>query len=97
VDHQKANVTLQDVTLKRQEVLFNQHWIAAQALDQARATAAIATADLAVAEANRAQAAAQVDLGAATVERIKTLIAYSQIVAPFDGALAALGDLSRRW
>src|SRR6266850_2209484 len=24
-DHQKANVTLQDVTLKRQEVLFNQH------------------------------------------------------------------------
>jgi hypothetical protein len=70
--------------LKRQEALFNQHWIAAQA----RATAAIATADLAVAEANRAQATAQVDLGAATVERIKTLIAYSQIVALFDGVVA---------
>jgi multidrug resistance efflux pump len=56
VDHQKANITLQDVTLKRQEVLFNQAWISAQALDQARATEAIATADLGVAEANSALA-----------------------------------------
>jgi RND family efflux transporter MFP subunit len=88
VDHQKANVALQNVTLRRQEVLFNQHWVTAQALDQARAQAAIATADLAVAEANTTQAAAQVDLSAATVERIKTLIAYSQIVAPFDGVVA---------
>jgi RND family efflux transporter MFP subunit len=88
VDHQRANVTLQNVTLRRQEVLFNQHWVTAQALDQARAQAAIATADLAVAEANTTQAAAQVDLSAATVERIKTLIAYAQIVAPFDGVVA---------
>jgi RND family efflux transporter MFP subunit len=97
VDHQRANVTLQNVTLRRQEVLFNQHWVTAQALDQARAQAAIATADLAVAEANTTQAAAQVDLSAATVERIKTLIAYAQIVAPFDGVvtrrLVNRGDL----
>src|SRR3984893_3499822 len=82
-DHQKANVTLQDVTLKRQEVLFNQHWISAQTLDEMRAKA-----DLGVAEANKALAANQIDLAAATVERIKTLIAYSQIVAPFDGVVA---------
>jgi len=87
-DHQKANVTLQDVTLKRQEVLFNQHWISAQTLDEMRAKAAIAKADLGVAEANSALAANQVDLAAATVERIKTLIAYSQIVAPFDAVVA---------
>ena len=87
-DHQKANVTLQDVTLKRQEVLFNQHWISAQTLDEMRAKAAIAKADLGVAEANKALAANQIDLAAATVERIKTLIAYSQIVAPFDGVVA---------
>jgi RND family efflux transporter MFP subunit len=30
----------------------------------------------------------QIDLAAATVERIKTLIAYSQIVAPFDRVVA---------
>src|SRR5690348_5755293 len=88
VDHDKANVTLQDVTLKRQEVLFNQQWIAAQALDQARADAAIAKANLGVSEANRALAAHQIDLAAATVERTKTLLAYSQIVAPFDGVVA---------
>ena len=87
-DHQKANVTLQDVTLKRQEVLFNQHWISAQTLDEMRAKAAIAKADLAVAEANSAFATNQIDLAAATVERIKTLIAYSQIVAPFDAVVA---------
>jgi RND family efflux transporter MFP subunit len=87
-EHQKANVTLQDVTLKRQEVLFNQHWISAQILDEMRAKAAIAKADLGVAEANSALAANQIDLAAATVERIKTLIAYSQIVAPFDGVVA---------
>jgi RND family efflux transporter MFP subunit len=53
-----------------------------------RAKAAIAKADLGVAEANSALAANQVDLAAATVERIKTLIAYSQVVAPFDGVMA---------
>src|SRR4029077_4092693 len=30
VDDRKANVTLQDITLKRQEVLFKDHWIANQ-------------------------------------------------------------------
>ena len=88
VDHNKANVALQDVTLKRQEELFKARNIAPQDLDQARANADIARADVGVAEANLAFAAAQVNLAAATVERIKTLIAYAQIVAPFDGVVA---------
>jgi RND family efflux transporter MFP subunit len=88
VDHNKANVALQDVTLKRQEELFKARNIAPQDLDQARANADIAKADVGVAEANLAFAAAQVNLAAATVERIKTLIAYAQIVAPFDGVVA---------
>src|SRR6202008_4112059 len=81
VDHSKANVTLQDLTLKRQEVLFKGRDIADQTLDEARANADIAKADVGVAEANRAFATAQVNLAAATVERIKTLLAYSTIVA----------------
>src|SRR6266403_2093293 len=52
------------------------------------ATAEIAKADLGVAEANRDLAANQVDLAAATVEKIKTLLGYTQIVAPFDGVVA---------
>ncbi len=77
VDHSKANVTLQDATFKRQEVLFKARNIADQTLDEARANADIAKADVGVAEANRAFAAAQV-----------ALLAYSQIVAPFDGVVA---------
>jgi multidrug resistance efflux pump len=60
--------------LKRQEVLFEQHWISAPTLDEMRAKVAIAKADLGVAEANSVLAANQIDLAAATVERIKTLI-----------------------
>jgi hypothetical protein len=36
----------------------------------------------------RSLAANQVDVAAATVEKIKTLLAYTQIVAPFDGVVA---------
>src|ERR1700758_5018727 len=88
VEHNKANVALQDVTLKRQEVLFTSRNIAPQDLDVARANADIAKADVGVAEANLSFAAAQVKLAAATVERVKTLINYERIVAPFDGVLA---------
>src|SRR6201998_539213 len=88
IEHNKANVALQDVTLKRQEVLFTSRNIAPQDLDVARANADIAKADVGVAEANLSFAAAQVKLAAATVERVKTLINYEQIVAPFDGVVA---------
>ena len=88
LDHNKANITLQDALLKRREELSTGHWISDRVLDEVRANAEIAKADLGVAEANRALAAAQVDLAAATVEKIKTLLAYTQIVAPFDGVVA---------
>jgi RND family efflux transporter MFP subunit len=88
VDQNKANLRLQDITLKRQEELFKTRTIAAQDLDNASAQAEIAKADLGVAEANSALAAAQVDVAAATVEKTRTLLAYTQIVAPFDGVVA---------
>jgi RND family efflux transporter MFP subunit len=88
VVHDRANVILRNITFQRQEELFKDHWVAAQAADQARADAAIARADLGVAKANRALAAHQIDLAAATVEKTKTLLAYTQIVAPFDGVVA---------
>jgi membrane fusion protein (multidrug efflux system) len=63
-------------------------FISDRTLDQVHANAEIAKADLGVAEANRDLAANQVDVAAATVEKIKALLAYTQIVAPFDGVVA---------
>jgi multidrug efflux pump subunit AcrA (membrane-fusion protein) len=89
LDHYKANITLQNALLRRREELGAAgHFISDRTLDEVRAAAEIAKADLAVAEANCALAANQVDVAAATVEKIKTLLAYTQIVAPFDGVVA---------
>src|SRR6266436_1721986 len=89
LDRYKANITLQNALLRRREELGAAgHFISDRTLDEVRAAAEIAKADLGVAEANRALAANQVDLAAATVEKIKTLLAYTQIVAPFDGVVA---------
>jgi RND family efflux transporter MFP subunit len=87
--HYNANITLQNALLRRREELGAAgHFISDRTLDEVRAAAEIAKADLGVAEANRALAANQVDVATATVEKIKTLLAYRQIVAPFDGVVA---------
>jgi RND family efflux transporter MFP subunit len=89
LDHYKANVTLQNALLKRRAELGAEgHFISDRALDEVRANAEIAKADLGVAEANRDQAAAQVDVAIATVGKTKALLAYSKITAPFDGVVA---------
>jgi RND family efflux transporter MFP subunit len=88
VDRAKSDVALQDITQKRQESLHQGHAITDQALDEVRAKAQIARADLGIADAKRALAAAQVDSAAAAVAKIKTLIGYTQITAPFDGVVS---------
>jgi RND family efflux transporter MFP subunit len=89
LDHNKADVALQNALAKDREQLGEgRQFISDRTLDQVHANADIAKADLGVAEANRDVAASQVDVAAATVEKIKTLLAYTQIVAPFDGVVA---------
>src|SRR6202047_3581588 len=89
VDHHKADVALQVGLAKdRDQLGQGRHFISDRTLDQVHATADIAKADLGVAEAHRDLAANQVDVAAATVEKIKTLLTYTQIVAPFDGVVA---------
>src|SRR6516225_6814917 len=95
VDHDRANRALQDITLKRNEVLLKDQWVPAQMVDQNRADAAVARANVRIAKANRTLAAQQIDLAAATVERTKALLGYTQIVAPFDGGGAAPGEPRR--
>jgi RND family efflux transporter MFP subunit len=89
VDHAKANLFLQTALAKdRDQLGEGRNFISSQTLDQVHANADIARADLRVAEANRALAANEIDVAAATMERIKALLAYTQIVAPFDGVVA---------
>src|ERR1700749_344406 len=89
LDHNKADVALQNALAKDREQLGEgRQFISDRTLDQVHANADIAKADLGVAEANRDLAANQIDVATATVEKIKTLLAYTQIVAPFDGVVA---------
>jgi RND family efflux transporter MFP subunit len=89
LDHNKADVALKNALAKDREQLGEgRQFISDRTLDQVHANADIAKADLGVAEANRELAANQVAVAAATVEKIKALLAYTQIVAPFDGVVA---------
>ncbi len=89
LDHNKADMALQNALAKDREQLGEgRGFISDRTLDQVHANAEIAKADLGVAEANRDLAANQVDVAAATVEKIKALLAYTQIVAPFDGVVS---------
>ena len=88
VEHNKADLVLQEVTFRRQNILNKDRWVSDQALDEIRAKADVAKVDVKLAEANRELAASQVDLAAATVEKNKALLAYARIVAPFDGVIS---------
>jgi RND family efflux transporter MFP subunit len=89
LDHHKADLALQSALAKDREQLGQgRGFISDRTLDQVHANEEIAKADLGVAEANRDFAANQIDVAAATVEKIKTLLAYTKIVAPFDGVVA---------
>ena len=70
----RANLALQKITLQRQEHLLKIQGTAQQAYDEAKGAASVAAAD--------------VDLAVATAEKIRTMLAYSRIVAPFDGVVA---------
>ena len=101
----EADLKLTEATLKRQEALFADKAVTGQQMDEMRAKAdvagaaasvgqakiAAAEADLAAAQANRGVAAAQVTVAAADVERMRTLLGYTEVLAPFDGVI------TKRW
>jgi RND family efflux transporter MFP subunit len=94
IERNKADLALQEATLKRRETLGGGgrgRWVSDQELDEVRTKAEVSRTDVGVAQANRALAAAQVDLAAATVEKTRTMFSYSIIIAPFDGIV------SQRW
>jgi RND family efflux transporter MFP subunit len=74
VASKRANLALQQITLQRQEGLLKIQGTAQQTYDEAKANASVA--------------AAEVDLAIATADQIRTMLAYTKIVAPFDGVVA---------
>jgi len=94
----QAELKLMDVTLQRQEELFAGKAATTQQIDEIQAKADVARAaadvgqakiasseaDLRAAEANRSVAEAQVKVAAAEELRLKSLVLYTKIVAPFD-------------
>ncbi len=85
----KAKLSLEGgLQQDREQLGAGRGFISSQTLDQMRANTEIAKADLEVAEAESILAANQVDVAAVNVEKIKTLLSYTQILAPFDGVVA---------
>src|SRR3981189_329037 len=77
LDHNKADVALQNALAKDREQLGEgRQFISDRRPDQVHAKANTARADLGVAEANRDLAASQVDVAAAPLEKIQILATY---------------------
>jgi multidrug resistance efflux pump len=107
----QAELNLAEITLKRQEELFTGKAATEQQIDDMRAKASVmraqarvgeaklaaAQADVRAAQAARAVAEAQVGVADAEAGRLATLLAYTKVVAPFDGVvtrrLVNRGDL----
>ncbi len=83
----EADLTLQQVTLKRQEQLFTGKAVTQQQLDEQRAKESVSKATLEVGRADIALAQANVQAAAADKGRLQALVEYTKIVAPFDGVV----------
>lgn len=83
----QADLTLQQVTLKRQEQLFAGKGMTAQQIDEQRAKHSVSGATLEVGRADIALADANLQAAMADMHRLEALLDYTKIVAPFDGVV----------
>ncbi len=90
----KDELVFREVTFARQQQLFDDKAVTRQQLDEgqshldaARSQAAMADARIAAAESDIEAAKANMALAAASVQKIKTMMQYAQIVAPFNGTV----------
>lgn len=101
VRRQAAGYELDAITLKRRQELHDGNAIPESSLDEARSAAAVSQAQLRIAEAQVAGAQAErqavdadvqvaradVMVARANIARLRTLMQYATIKAPFDGAI----------
>jgi len=83
----QADLTLQQVTLKRQKELFAGKAATHQTLDEAQAKQSVSTANVETGNAKIAVAEADLQAANAEAERLQALLQYDKIVAPFDGVV----------
>jgi multidrug efflux pump subunit AcrA (membrane-fusion protein) len=83
----QADLTLQQVTLKRQEQLFAGKGVTAQQIDEQRAKQSVSNATLEVGRADISLAEANLQAAMADMQRLEALLQYTKIVAPFDGVV----------
>jgi len=91
VDQAKANVDLAKVTNSRTSTLAGQGWASKQNADNSQASVLSQAATLASAEAGVKVAEANIKAQGATVDRLKALTGFKNIVAPFDGVITTRG------
>ncbi len=93
----QADLTLQQVTLRRQHELFAGRAATAQSLDEARAKESVSSATVETGKAKVKLAEADQESAKAESERLQALLQYDKIIAPFDCVvtrrLANPGDL----
>jgi RND family efflux transporter MFP subunit len=87
LDVLQAELALENVTLKRQEDLFAGKALTDQQIDEARAKTQIATTNVEVGRAKITSAEADVRTASAEERRLRALLGYTHIVAPFDGVV----------
>jgi len=80
----QADLTLQQVTLKRQKELFAGKAATAQALDEAQAKEGVSNANVETAKAKIRLAEAELEAAKAEAARLRSLLQYDKVVAPYD-------------
>ena len=97
VDQARANVNLANLTNNRTSTLATQGWASRQNADNSQAGVLSQGATLAAAEAGVKVAEANIKAQDATVDRLKALTGFKDVVAPFDGVVTTrsvdVGDL----
>lgn len=97
VDQARANVDLADSTNRRTSTLATQGWASRQNADNTQAGVLAQGATLAAAQAGVKVAEANIKAQQATVDRLKALTGFKDVVAPFDGVVTTrsvdVGDL----
>jgi RND family efflux transporter MFP subunit len=83
----RADLALQEVTLRRQKELFAGKAATAQMLDEAQAKHGVSAANVEIGTAKLAAAEADLQTAKAEAERVRALLQYCRIVAPFDGVV----------
>lgn len=83
----QADLVLQEVTLNRQKALFTGNVSSAQMLDEARARHGVSSANVETGKARITSAEADLQMAKAEAERLRALLQYDRIVAPFDGVV----------